>query len=78
MGAHALQRGLQRGGRAQRPVELEPLAGADELGGDDVAAYPTTVRAFSAAQAPIELKSSIPAEVGIEPAPAGATASGTR
>ena len=35
------------------------------------AAWPTVVRAFSAASAPIELKSSIPAEVGIEPAPAG-------
>ena len=35
------------------------------------AACATTVRAFSAANAPIELKSSIPAEVGIEPAPAG-------
>ena len=35
------------------------------------AAYPTTVRALSAASAPIELKSSVPAEVGMEPAPAG-------
>ena len=35
------------------------------------AAFSTTVRAFSAASAPIELKSSWPALVGIEPAPAG-------
>ena len=36
-----------------------------------LAACSTTVRAFSAAQAPIELKSSCPADVGIDPAPAG-------
>ena len=35
------------------------------------AAFSVAVRAFSAASAPIELKSSWPAEVGIEPAPAG-------
>ena len=35
------------------------------------AQFSTTVRALSAAKAPIELKSSWPAEVGIEPAPAG-------
>ena len=35
------------------------------------AAFSTTVRALSAASAPIELKSSWPALVGIEPAPAG-------
>ena len=35
------------------------------------AQFSTTVRALSAANAPIELKSSWPAEVGIDPAPAG-------
>ena len=35
------------------------------------AAFSSVVRAFSAASAPIELKSSWPALVGIDPAPAG-------